>query len=158
MVAPIDDAIASATPVITVGTRLSTASLMLSVAASSMPSSPRTDSSWVSSSSPSRMIPTTTIQTNPIDASTIDTTTRGLTDRIAPRGGRRGHHRSLRCPEPLSYSAGVAMSRPWTVSAQMTATDRTIIRMLHQGWYGSHAKLTMALTAATHVPMIRPYM
>jgi hypothetical protein len=32
VIAPIDDAIASATPVITVGTRLSTASLMLSVA------------------------------------------------------------------------------------------------------------------------------
>jgi hypothetical protein len=57
----------------------------------------------------------------------------GLTRRVSLRGGRSLHHRSSDARR-LHHCAGVAMSRPWTVSAQITATDRTIIKMLHQGW------------------------
>ena len=47
------------------------------------------------------------------------------------------------------------MSRPWAVSAQITATSTAMMMIPHIGYQGSHAKFTMALSAATMTPTVR---
>ena len=81
----------------------------------------------------------------------------GLTP-VGPRAHRRSvspHRRTDhagRPPMSRARSGSAAMSRPWAVRAQITATQMAIMIELHTGWIGSHTKLATALPRATRTP------
>ena len=50
-----------------------------------------------------------------------------------------------------------SISRPCTVSAQITNTPAVIIRMDHSGYHGSHEKLIRMLTMAMITPTMRAH-